>query len=108
MAYALVQGEDQVRFAAVDESVLTRVLILELVAKLQPDRISAELRGRVRAALREQRWAEALVAWMEGTGQQINIFPDEPVWTQDALDEERFVFELEMSPIFEDPSDDAE
>ncbi|MGI8751034.1 MAG: hypothetical protein ACR2MN_01715 [Acidimicrobiales bacterium] len=41
---------------------------------------------------------------MDATGKHLNIFDDEPVWTDTALDAERLRLELPLTPIFSDPT----
>jgi hypothetical protein len=58
---------------------------------------------QIRTALEAGDWQEAIVGWMGATNQRLNIFVDEPVWTDASLDAERLVLELPLAPIFGDP-----
>jgi hypothetical protein len=100
VAYAVVPGEDEICFIAQDSEVLTRVVILQLVAQLRPDQVSHDQVERIRSALRGQDWQEAIIAWMDATGRRLNLFPDEPVWTASALDEDQLRLDLPLMPIF--------
>ncbi|MBJ7610575.1 MAG: hypothetical protein JF887_14300 [Candidatus Dormibacteraeota bacterium] len=104
VAYALVLGEEGVACVAEDTQVLTRVVIFNLVAQSRPGQIDDGQLQRIRAALTAEDWQEAIVAWMDATGKQLNIFDDEPVWTDVSLDAERLRLELPLSPIFAEPS----
>ncbi len=104
VAYALVPGDEGVMFVADDAEVLTRVVILNLVAELRPGQVDPGDLGRIRAALEAHQWQEAIVAWMDVTGQRLNIFDDERIWTDASLDAERLILELPLTPIFTDPS----
>ena len=107
VSYALVPGEEQLVFVASSPEMLTRVLILHLVAQLRPSECTPAQLQRIRVALQAQEWEEAIVAWIDATERKLNIFSDEPVWTEDALEHDRFALELPLSPIFEDVSVDA-
>lgn len=100
VAYALVPGDEELTFVAEDSEVLTRVIVLELVAQLRPDQLQSTQVDRIREALSSEDWQEAILAWMDATGRRLNIFSDEPIWTSESLDEERLRFELQVSPIF--------
>ncbi len=103
VAYALVPGEEEIAHVAVDSEVLTRVLVLQLVARLRPEQLGDDDLERIRSALRGENWQEAVIAWMDATGRRLNIFPDEPIWTGGELDEERLRLELPLTPIFSEP-----
>lgn len=104
VAYALVPGEETVTFVADDPEVLTRVVVLHLVAQLRPSQVEPGHLQRIRSALDDGNWQEAIVAWMDATGKQLNIFDDEPVWSDRSLDAERLGLELPLTPIFSDPA----
>jgi hypothetical protein len=56
----------------------------------------------IRTALLEERWPDAILAWMEAKGEILDAYPDEPLWTDQELDEERVSLELRMARIFRD------
>lgn len=102
VAYAVVPGDEEIAYIAEDPDVLTRVIVLQLVAQLRPEQVSSDQVERIRSALRAEDWQEAIVAWMDVTGRRLNVFPDEPVWTGSGLDEDRLRLELPFAPIFSD------
>ena len=55
----------------------------------------------IRTALLEERWADAVVQWMEATGAVVDAYSAKDVWTEERLDEDRTSFETRMAPIFE-------
>jgi hypothetical protein len=59
--------------------------------------------GDIRRALLEGRWSDAVFLWMDATGNVIDAYPDEEVWTTQQLDEERASMEIRMAPLFTDP-----
>jgi hypothetical protein len=82
------------------------LLALELVARADPDVLEAAgVLQRVREALLEERWADAVVLWMEATNEPVDAYPDEPIWTEQRLDEEKASLEIRMAPIFDEPAE---
>lgn len=57
---------------------------------------------RIRSAPRAERGADAVSEWMRDTGAVLDGDPDEPVWSDRQLDEERASLELRLTPIFRD------
>ena len=94
-------------FIAERQDVLDRVLALHLVASTPPERLGSFL-GAIRTALLEEQWGEAVLQWMDATGKIVDVYPDEKVWGERDLDEERTQLELRVSPVFRgfDPTDD--
>jgi hypothetical protein len=102
VAYAVThEGEPRV-FLAEDETVLSRVLAVELVAATSPARLSPADVNVIRHALLEERWADAVAAWIGATGTYVDAYPSERVWSGQQLDEERASLELRVAPIFDD------
>ena len=101
-AYAIVRGEEPQVVLAEDAGVLSRALALTLVAQLPADRVSSAARlEEMRHALLEQRWADALVTWMEETETAVDVYDETPrVWTATELDEEQASMEIRMAPLF--------
>ena len=102
VAYTLVPGDEEIAYIATDSEVLTRVIVSELVAKLRPDQLTPLQINRIREALRAEDWQEAVLAWMDATDRRLNIFADEPIWSETDIDTERLRLELQASPIFSD------
>ena len=89
-------------FLAENAAVISRLLGLELVATTDPDTISDRvLLEEIRAALLQERWGDAVVAWMKATGEIVDVYEGYlPVWTEDELDETTASLEVRMSPLF--------
>jgi hypothetical protein len=102
VAYAVTHEPDPRVFLAEDESVLSRVLAVELVAATPASHLATNDRDFIRRALLEGRWAEAVGRWIAVTDTYVDAFPSEPVWTEHELDEERAGLELRVAPIFDD------
>lgn len=101
-AYAIVRGEEPMVVLAEDAQVLSRALALTLVAQLPAARVSSPARlEEMRQSLLEERWADALVTWMEETDTSVDVYDERPtVWTGAELDEEQASMEIRVAPLF--------
>lgn len=101
-AYAVIRGEEPQIVLAEDARVLSRALALTLVAQLPARRVSSAARLEdMRQALLEERWADALVTWMEETETTVDVYDETPrVWTGAELDEEQASLEIRVAPLF--------
>jgi len=103
VAYAVVHDDPPQVFIAEDEFVLTRRVALDVVASIRAEELpSRAVVEQLRAALLEERWADAIATWIEVSGIAIDAYPDEVVWTDRALDAERASLEMRMAPLFRD------
>lgn len=103
IAVGVVRGDPPQIFLADSEPVLSRLLALELVAQTRPEDFKKEgMLASVREALLEERWADAVMLWMEATGEAVDGYPDEPVWTEQRLDTEKASLEIRVAPVFRD------
>ena len=89
-------------FLASDGKVISRVLALHLVAQTPADQVSSAARlEEMRRALLEERWADALVVWMEETGTAVDVYEEAPrVWNENDLDLEKATLEIRVAPLF--------
>ena len=103
-AFAVVRSEDPVVFLAEDAEVISRVLALQLVAQLPAGEVSSPARLKeMRDALLEERWADALVAWIEETGTAVDVYEEVPkVWSSAELHAEQASMEIRVAPLFAD------
>lgn len=105
IAFAVVHDDPPSVYVAEDADVLSRVLALDLIARTRAARISNPARlERIRSALLEERWADALVDWIDETGRVVDAYPDESIWTEARLDLEHATLEIRMAPLFSDES----
>ena len=83
---------------------LSRALALTLVAQLPSSRVSSRARLEdMKQALLEERWADALVTWMEETDYAVDVYDETPkVWTEAELNEDQASMEIRMAPLFSD------
>ena len=103
-AFAIVRQEEPQVFLAEDATVLDRVLALHIVAQLSSGQVTSPGRlEEMRRALLEERWADALAAWIEETGVPVDVYDERPrVWTGSQLDTEQASMEIRLSPLFGD------
>ena len=101
-AYAVVRGNEPMVVLAQDADVLSRALALQLVAQMPAAAVSSQARlDAMRQALLEERWADALMVWMEETDTAVDVYDEAPpVWTAEVLDEEQASMEIRMAPLF--------
>jgi hypothetical protein len=108
VAYAVVHSDPPSVLIAENADVLTRVVALEVIARTSAKELRDPRRADViRTALLEEQWSEALGEWIDQTGTVIDAYPDEAIWTDDDLDDERISLELRVSRLFQlDPETD--
>ena len=103
VAVAILREDPPRVFVAKSDHALSRGLALHLVAGTAPQFI-ADRRAldSIREALLEERWSDALVAWIEATGAVLDVYPDEEVWSDEPSDPERVGLVIGVAPIFDD------
>ncbi len=101
-AYAIVRTDEPGIFLAENADAISRALAIHLVAQLPAEEVSDESRLReMRQALLEERWADALVVWMDETGITVDVYEEAiKVWTTDELDLDRASLEIRLAPLF--------
>lgn len=103
-AYAIVKSEPPQLFLAENAQVISRLIALKVVAASEPSTFGSFRLEQVRRALLEQRWADAVVAWMDATNTDIDVYEEfVPVWTEHDLDADLASFEIRMARLFADP-----
>jgi hypothetical protein len=103
VAYAVVHTEPPSIFLADNIDLLHRVLALEVVARTDPT-LLAEGADAIRAALLEERWGDATVAWIRGTGTGIDVYDGKSVYTDDDLPAEMIGAQLQFTRLFAERS----
>ena len=102
VAYAVVRDEPPTVYAADSIEVLQRLLALEVVARSVPNDLEAKARERMRKALLDERWADAVVQWIDTTGTAIDVYTQMHVYSEDDLPSELIGAQLQFSPLFRD------
>ena len=99
VAYAVVHTEPPSIFLAEDIDVLHRVLALEVVARTDPALLGVAADG-VRASLLEERWGDAVVAWIRAVGTVIDVYDGKSIYTGDDLPADLIGAQLQFTRLF--------
>ncbi len=99
VAYAVVHTEPPSIFLADDIEVLHRVLALEVVARTDPALLGVAA-GEIRDALLEERWGDAVVAWIRTVGTGIDVYDGKSVYTADDLPADLIGAQLQFTRLF--------
>ena len=102
VAYAVVRDSPPTVYAADGIEVLQRLLALEVVARTPPSRLDDGGRTRMRDALLDERWADAVVEWIDATGVPIDVYTHLHVYTDLELPNDLIGAQLQFSPLFRD------
>jgi hypothetical protein len=98
-AYAIRRGEPDAPLLADSEDTLNKVIALRWIGEWEP--ADHEVAERVRQAILNERWGDAVVAWMDATGEVLDIYPFglEIHEARDFPDEE-FGPRVQTTPLF--------
>lgn len=100
-AWAVVKDDTPQIFLAENAQVISRLIALKIVAGADPAVFAPGSLAVVRDHLLHERWAEAVVAWMEATDTLIDVYEEfVPVWTESDLDREVASMAIRMSRLF--------
>jgi len=104
LAYAVVRGDPPDVYVAEDIDTLHRVLALEVVAATPGSTIPEGQRLRIRDALTDERWGDAVVAWMEVTQLIVDVYTSGlEIWTAARFAQpDEAGIELLLRPLFDD------
>jgi len=100
LSYAIVRDEPPEVYLAEDIDTLHWVLALQVVARSRPDELPGAAVGTIRAALLDERWADAVVEWIGATGRPIDVYPG--IEVHEARHIEMASAELHFTPLFTD------
>lgn len=100
-AWAVVNDDTPQVFLAENAQVISRLLALKVVAATEPSVFGAELQT-VKEHLLHERWADAVLVWMEVTGTTIDVYEEfVPVWTERELGGEIASIAIRTSRLFD-------
>lgn len=99
VACAVVRDDPPQVFLAADQDTLNWVLALKLIAVTPGHELSEGLRESLRAALREERWGEAVELWMRNQP-EVDVYPSFELYNE--RDVALAAQELEFTPLFRD------
>jgi len=102
-AWAVIKHDTPQILLAENAQVISRLIALKVVASSDPSVFKAHLVDSVRDLLLHERWAEAVVMWMEATDTFIDVYEEHvPVWTEGRLDAEVASMAIRTSRLFDD------
>jgi hypothetical protein len=99
VACAVVRENPPQVFVADDQDTLNWVLALELISRTPGRELEEGLRDRLRAALRNEQWGEAVELWMHNRP-EVDVYSSFELHTAD--DVVLAAQELEFTPLFKD------
>ncbi len=102
VAYAVVRDEPPTVYAAESIDILQRLLALEVVARSVPADLDPKARERMRKALLDERWADAVVEWIDTTGVAIDVYTHLHVYADADLPSELIGAQLQFAPLYRD------
>jgi hypothetical protein len=88
VAVGVIRSDPPQVFLASTEAALGQLLATKLVAPATAH-LSEVVAAEIQAALSEERWTDAIVSWMQATGEVIDAYPDEDVVTPESLETAR-------------------
>lgn len=102
-AIAIVKGDPPQVLLADSAAVMSRLIALRVVATSSPSDFAADTLAKIRQALLDERWADAVLAWMEATDTFIDVYDEYvPVWSEAEVGEQHTVLEVRVARIFDD------
>ena len=99
VACAVVRDDPPQVFIAEDQETLNWVLALRLIARIPGHERADGLRDRLRQALRDELWGDAVEMWMQNRP-EVDVYPSFELYTE--RDVELAAQELEFTPLFKD------
>ena len=99
VACAVVRDAPPILMLAEDLEVLQRALALRLVARSESPRLTDAQREGMQAALLDERWGDAIAAWIDHTGVAVDIYT-EPILTAADVPADLVGAELQFAPLF--------
>ena len=102
VAYGVVRSEPPQVFLATDVDVLHRVLATELVARTPTNALADGATESVRAALLDERWGDAVLAWIDVMGVEVDVYTHLHVYTADDLPADLIGAQIQFAPLFRD------
>lgn len=100
VAYAVVREDPPRVFLATDVEVLHRVLAVELVGRLDTSGVTAGVVEDLRTALLEERWADAVLVWMDHFEVAVDVYTHLHVHSDEDFPADLVGAQLQFAPIF--------
>ena len=102
VAYAVVRDDPPTVYTAESMEVLQRLLALEVVARSVPTNLESSARDSMRKALLDERWADAVIEWIDSTETAIDVYTQLHVYSEADLPSELIGAQLQFAPLFRD------
>jgi hypothetical protein len=99
VACAVIRDDPPEVLIAEDQETLNWVLALHVIARTPGSELPPDLRERLRNALRDEQWGEAVRLWIE-RHTEVDVYPSFDFYA--ARDVELASEELQFTPLFED------
>jgi hypothetical protein len=99
VACAVVRDDPPSILLAEDLEVLQRALAVRLVARNESPQLTDGQREELQAALLEERWGDAIAAWIDHTGIEVDVYT-EPVLSAGDIPADLVGAELQFAPLF--------
>jgi hypothetical protein len=99
VACAVVRDTPPMLMLAEDLEVLQRALALRLVARNESPQLTDAQRDEMQVALLDERWGDAIAAWIDHTGIEIDVYT-EPILTAADVPVDLVGAELQFAPLF--------
>lgn len=101
VACAVVRGDPPEVFIAENEEALNWALALHLIAQTPGNTLQTDFRDSLRDALRDERWGDAVILWMERSGSDaVDVYGSHDLYVD--RDIELGALELDFTPLFRD------
>jgi len=104
VAYAVVRSEPPQVFLAEDVDVLHRLLATELVARTSADVLSPGETEQIKQALLDERWGDAVLAWIDLMKIEVDVYTHLHVYTENDLPVDLIGAQIQFSPLFREAS----
>ena len=101
VACAVVHNDPPEVYVAEDIDTLNRVIALRVIARTDPADVPSEARERIRRALLDEQWGEALEIWLDYWPDGIDVYGTHELFL--ARDVELVGEELQFAPLFRSP-----
>ena len=98
VACAVVHNDPPEVFVADDLETLNRVIALRVIARTAAEDLPKDGRDRLRRALLDEQWGEALEVWLDYWPDGIDVYGSHDLFT--SRDVELVGDELQFSPLF--------
>jgi hypothetical protein len=100
VAYAVVRDDPPQVYLAADIDTLQRLLALEVVARTDPVRLAPSELEELRASLLDERWGDAVYAWISHTDIAVDVYTHIRVYGEADLPADLIGAQLQFAPVF--------